>query len=69
MKIKSGLLGGRAGKDLVIDGRKVCRQGEEQEWAAGRESRELIIDGRKLSRQCEDQEWTAGRESRESSHH
>ena len=25
VKIKSGLLGGRAGKDLVIDGRKVCR--------------------------------------------
>ena len=40
VKIKSGLLEGRAGKDLVIDGRKVCRQGEDQEWAAGRESGE-----------------------------
>ena len=27
-KFMSGLLGGRMGKDLVIDGRKVCRQGE-----------------------------------------
>ena len=36
MKNKSGLLGGRTGKDLVIDGRKVCRQGEVQEWAAMR---------------------------------
>ena len=40
MQIKSGLLGGRAGKDLIIDGRKVYRQGEDQELAAGRESRE-----------------------------
>ena len=40
VKIKSWLLGGRAGKDLVIDGRKVCRRGEEQVWAAGRESGE-----------------------------
>ena len=40
VKIKNGLLGGRAGKDLVIDGRKVCRQDKEQVWAVGRESRE-----------------------------
>ena len=40
VKIKSGLLGGRLGKDLIIDCRKLCRQGEDQEWAAGRESRE-----------------------------
>ena len=38
VKFKSGLLGGRTGKDLIINGRKVCRPGEEQEWAAGRES-------------------------------
>ena len=36
VKNKNGLLGGRTGKDLVIDGRKVCRQGEDQEGAAGR---------------------------------
>ena len=40
VKNKNGLLGGRTGKDLVIDGRKVCRPGEEQELAADRESRE-----------------------------
>ena len=40
VKNKNGLLGGRTGKDLVIDGRKICRQGEEQEWAADRESGE-----------------------------
>ena len=36
VKIKSGLLGGRAGKDLIIDGRKVCRQREVQVWDAER---------------------------------
>ena len=40
VKNKNGLLGGRTGKDLVIDGRKICRQEEEQEWAADRESGE-----------------------------
>ena len=40
VKNKSGLQGGRAGIDLIIDGRKVCRQVEDQEWAAGRESSE-----------------------------
>ena len=38
VKNKSGLLGGRVGIDLIIDGRKVCRQSEDQEWAAGMES-------------------------------
>ena len=40
VKIQSGLLGRRVGKDLVIDGRKICRQSEDQEWAVGRESGE-----------------------------
>ena len=40
VKIKSKLLGGRTRKDLIIDGRKVCSRGEDQEWAAGRESGE-----------------------------
>ena len=31
LKIKSRLLGEKAVKDLIIDGRKVCRQGEDQE--------------------------------------
>ena len=66
VQFKSGLLGGRAGKDIVIDGRKVCRQGEEQEWAAGRENGEdLVIDGRKVCRRGEEQEWAADRESGE----
>ena len=37
VKIKSGLLLDRAGNGLIIDGRKVCRESEDQEWAAGRE--------------------------------
>ena len=62
MKIRTGQLEGRAWKDLVIDNRKVCRQGEiKSGLLGGKMGKDLVIDGRKVCRQGEDQEWAAVR--------